>query len=114
MTDRATYSEIKSMILACYWRGCRDHALSGWSQEQVCAWTYGEFEGAFDLEVELLMLEVASLILSGGWSSQLVAHHASEISQILSRSSIDLLLEGVPAEESEELRGDLAAIGRRT
>jgi len=113
MSERVTYSEIKSMVLACYWRGCRDHALTGWSQEQVCAWTYGEFEGAFDLEVENFMLEVASLILSGGWSPQLAAHHTSEISQILSNSSIDILLKEVSAEESEELRGDLVAIANR-
>lgn len=111
MIDRVTYSDIRSMILETYWRACRDHAFSGWSQEQVCAWVYGEFEGSFDLEVEVFMLEVASLILSGGWSVNLVAHHTSEISKILSNYSIGDLLRGVPSEESDELKADLVSIG---
>lgn len=110
MIDRVDYSEIKMMLLACYWRGCRDHGLSGWSHEQVCAWAYGEFEGAYDSAVEIMMLEVASLILSGGWSSRLAAYHASEISRTLVGRPYDVLLEGLPAEEVEEFVGDLQII----
>ncbi len=112
MNDRVVYSEIKTMLLVCYWRGCRDYGLSGWSHEQVCAWAYGEFEGAYDLTVEILMLEVASSVLSGGWSSNLALHHATEISRILYETNIEILLQGVPCEEAEELINDLTVITR--
>lgn len=110
MIDRVGYADIKMMLLQCYWRGCRDHGLSGWSHEQVCAWAYGEFEGAYDFAVELMMLEVASLILSGGWSSRLAAYHAGEISRILDGAPYEVFLEGLPAEEVDELMRDLTVV----
>lgn len=107
MIDRVGYSDIKANLLACYWRGCRDHGLSGWSHEQVCAWAYGEFDGAYDFPVEIIMLEVASLILTGGWSSKLVAYHKDQILRILDGVTYEAFLDGLPAEEVGEVKADL-------
>jgi len=102
VVNEVSYLDIKRSLLACYWRGCRDQALSGWSDEQVCAWAYGEFEDAYDLAVEVLMLEVASLILSGEWSTKLADYHVGEISRILGGTGCEEFLAGVSADDRDD------------
>ena len=107
LVDRVVYSEIKGNLLSYYLRGCRDHGMSGWTHRQVCSWAYNEFEGGYDYHVEHLMLEVASLMLSGAWYSDLADYHLGEIARILSIKPLDDFLINLSPEEAEEFIMDL-------
>jgi hypothetical protein len=107
----ARYTEIKTLLLAYYWRGCRDHGLSGWAPEQVCSWAYEEFDGSYDSPFEKLMLEVASLALTGGWHLRLVNYHMGEARQILSEIDLDTCMLDLSSEDADDLLTDLKILG---
>jgi hypothetical protein len=108
--ERISYAVIKELLLSYYWRGCRDHGFAGWLPEQVSAWAYGEFEGSYDLPIENLMLEVASLVLTGGWFSDQARYHKEEILRILSVINLNAQLTELPQEEAEEFTNDLRVL----
>lgn len=108
--DRSTYSEIKSVLLLYYWRGCRDYGASGWTIQQVSAWVYGELESSYEYDIEKLMLEVAcSILLVFGFSTQL-DYHKGEVVRMISEMDLVSHLVSLPAEEAEEFEFDLRAM----
>lgn len=111
MEERITYREIRAWFLGCYYNYCRAKVKnnSPWVEgESEAGYAYSELEKSFDMPVENLMLEVLSLILGAGRSSdQSQKYHRGIISELLSENNLSDMLKELPEEEAEEFKADL-------
>ncbi|MGP9434756.1 hypothetical protein ACT3RR_04915 [Ewingella sp. AOP8-B2-18] len=113
--ERIDYQEIKlSFLESCY--SCCRHKLKdinrgglGWGKgEHEIGYAYYQFETAYELPVEKLMLEVVTLILwAGRCPEQSEMLHRKEIKQILSTHSLDELTKNLSEEEREDIFFDM-------
>ena len=106
--ERVPYETIKGRVLDAYFDFCRDRGLVGRrSQEEILGGITYEFENAFELPLENLMLCVVQLVLSGGWHPNAEAYLREQISDQLAEFHLDNLLVGLPQEEASLFRHDL-------
>ncbi|CAI8816785.1 MULTISPECIES: Imm2 family immunity protein [Pseudomonas] len=115
MEERVTYGEIRAWFLGSYYNYCRvklSHQYPWIEGESEVGYAYSELENSFDLPIEKLMLEVLSLILSAGRSSEKVQkYHQDAISELLRKIDLSSVLEELPPDEAAELVGDLRVLG---
>ena len=115
MEERVTYREIRTWFLGSYYDYCRfklGRKIPWVEGESEVGYAYSEFENSFDLPVEKLMLEVLSLILSAGRSSEEAKkYHLDIIHKLLERVELSSFLDDLPSDEAEELRDDLRVLG---
>jgi len=110
MDDRVPYAEMRSWLLGCYYEYCRGKIRSAetWIDgEHEIGFAYNEFDDAFKLPVERLMLEVLALILSGGRFPPGDTMHRKKIASLLTAYALDDLLSELSGDELHELRTDL-------
>lgn len=113
--ERIDYYEIKRDFLECCYEGCRvklDDIASGNSQWPEGADGRGyasyQYEGAYQLPIEQLMLAVINLILMAARGPEHVeAFHQKEINQILSAHPLEELLKELGEEERKDLLYDM-------
>ena len=110
MSGRSTYREISRDLLSTYLTGCTSRGFGGESPQAVCSWAYCEYDGAYDLPVERLMLQVTALALTGGWYPSIEQAIRSEMESILSEHSIHDLLASISYDEAEELVRNLQVL----
>ncbi|MCD4505199.1 hypothetical protein ABH309_23845 [Chromobacterium piscinae] len=109
--SRTEYGAIKEMVLSAYFDFCRDRGHGyGWSHDRVLGSVEYEFECTFELPVEVLMLKVVELILSGGWHREVESNIRQKIVSIINEHGLEELLEGVSAGEIDEFKHDLEII----
>src|SRR6185312_12713326 len=78
----------------------------GWSEGELeISYAWHEFDNAFVLPLERLMLEVPALILAAGRLPE--AFHREEIVKVLAECPLDEMLHGIPDEERQELLYDM-------
>jgi hypothetical protein len=111
MNECIAYSEIKTVLLSTYWRGCAGGSFSGWTHRQVCSWSYAEFDGAYDHPSEYFMLELISLVMVGNWYPDLAEYHKRQMHDLMSRPGFDDDVQAMPMEELEQLVADLKTVG---
>ncbi|ARB82704.1 MULTISPECIES: hypothetical protein [Yersinia] len=113
--ERIDYQEIKSSFLESCYRCCR-HKLKdinrgglGWTEgEHEIGYAYYQFENAYELPIEKLMLEVVTLILwAGRCPEQSEILHRNEIKKILSAHPLDELIKDIAEEECSDLLYDM-------
>lgn len=109
MNERLTYGEIRAWFLDGYYSYCRaklSHQNPWLEGESEVGYAYSELENSFDLPVEKLMLEVLSLVLSAGRSSEKARkYHQDAISELLKKIDLPPVLEALPPDEAAELVG---------
>ncbi|MEQ4454279.1 hypothetical protein ABNT06_23110 [Kosakonia sacchari] len=113
--ERVTYQEIKLSFLDSCYSYCR-HKLkgikrggAGWAEgEHEIGYAYEQFENAYDLPIEKLMLEVVALIF---WGGRCPAHsyvlHKKSIDRILSEINLDVLVSILGDDERQDFLGDI-------
>ncbi|MEE4815643.1 Imm2 family immunity protein [Pseudomonas alliivorans] len=115
MEDRVTYGKIRAWFLGSYYSYCKvklSHQSSWTEGESEVGYAYGEFENAFELPIEKLMLEVIALILSAGRSpGKVKKYHLDAISKLLEEIELSSILEDLPSDEMAELKDDLRLLG---
>ncbi|ATE78467.1 Imm2 family immunity protein [Pseudomonas frederiksbergensis] len=115
MEERVTYGEIRAWFLGSYYSYCRaklSHQSSWVEGESEVGYAYSELENSFDLPIEKLMLEVLTLILSAGRSSEKIQkYHVDAISGLLKDIEHSSILEELPSDELAELIDDLRVLG---
>ncbi|RED43083.1 hypothetical protein [Aestuariispira insulae] len=100
--ERATFDEIKNDFLDCYFIYCCHKIPTGaeWSdREHEFGYAYEEWDRAYDLPVEQLMLEVIMLILKGNRWHDYDHVHLDRINRILKEHGWEKLSENLPPEE---------------
>ncbi|UPG89872.1 hypothetical protein L2Y96_21185 [Luteibacter aegosomaticola] len=109
MSDIDGYFQIRSDVLAYYWRGCRDKMDE--RHEDVLAWMIHEFDGAYVDPFELLMFCVVALGLCGSWSVSASSHLRSTAERIIFEFDSRLPLSLLAADEADELVSDIRVLG---
>jgi hypothetical protein len=113
--ERIDYQEIKSSFLESCYNCCR-HKLkdinrggSGWAEgEHEIGYAYYQFENAYELPIEKLMLEVVTLILWAGRCPERSERlHRIEINGILSKNDINEMVAHLEEEERKDLLYDM-------
>lgn len=113
--ERVSYGEIREWFLGHYYTVCRrklnNFKRDGktWGEnESETGYSYYEFENAYDLPIEILMLEVFVLILYAGRSSaQAEKYHRDLIVGILKDNDFNKLMGDITEEEKEDLLYDM-------
>ncbi|AVX36789.1 hypothetical protein ACSMDF_17170 [Yersinia enterocolitica] len=113
--ERILYQEIRSSFLECYYYCCRNildnvgRGGDGWAEgEHEIGYAYYQFENAYELPIENLMLNVLNLILGAGrFGDTFDSFYRREISEILSKHSLDDLMADIDEEERKDLLYDM-------
>lgn len=108
MEERETYSTIKAWFLDCVFDTC----LNNWNDEtwpysSIIAFTYEEYSASYNSVIENLMLNVVTLIMTGGWDLEQASYYKKLIKNILSQYTLEELLKDIPKEEFDEFIHDL-------
>jgi hypothetical protein len=112
--DRVPYKLIRWWFLGGAYRYCQ-HAyqdnyawIRPWADEYVAS--YEQYESAFNLPIENLMLEVLVLVMVAGRDSgyeKFEQHHREKISAILEKDDLIEMLKTLSGEELNEFEHDL-------
>ncbi|QHM96547.1 hypothetical protein [Kosakonia sacchari] len=113
--ERVTYKEIKFSFLDSCYSYCRHKVKDikkggpGWAEgEHEIGYAYEQFENAYDLPIEKLMLEVVALIFWGGRCSEhSYILHKKAIDRILSEINLDVLVSILGDDERQDFLGDI-------
>ncbi len=111
---RIPYKLIRWWFLGGAYRSCQ-HAFQDnygwkkpWADEYVAS--YEQYESAFNLPIENLMLEVLVLIMVAGRNSRyekFEPYHRSKIAALLKNHDLNKMLIDLPQEERSEFEYDL-------
>ncbi|WP_244136300.1 hypothetical protein [Burkholderia sp. BCC0405] len=106
--QRVTYEVMKAEILSLYYIFCRDRGISGkFSHREVLGYIELECEDIYERPIEILMLRVIQLILSGGWHPRFENWMRKIISEQISTEGLGNLLKELPTDEVELFKHDL-------
>ncbi|MCL6325970.1 Imm2 family immunity protein [Pectobacterium polaris] len=114
-----SYDEIKNIFFNACYSYCQNKNLLSkengktWSEnESEHAFAYDALEGSFDSSTEDLMLEVITLISDAGREpEQTKKYHKDIISTILSKHSLNELLDDVTDDDRKNLLYDMSLLG---
>jgi len=115
---RVPYKVIRWWLLSCYYSYCRSK-INGMNRrndtwgdgERELGYAYEQFEVAYQMPLEIFMLEVLTLILDAGVGSPVFyEYHCSRMKKILRGSNIPQLIAGLPEDERREFISDLALL----
>jgi|GEM_PF-649548 len=112
--ERVPYGEIRAWFLNCYYVYCQDKIAAGrgWAERELeINWAYNEFDNAFQLPIENLMVEALTLILEGGRLPDTEAYHRNRIANILEQNNLEDMMREISEDEAHELRYDLKILG---
>ncbi|MEI7144848.1 Imm2 family immunity protein [Pectobacterium brasiliense] len=114
-----SYDEIKNIFFNACYSYCQNKSLVSkengkkWSEnESEHAFAYDALEGSFNSPTEDLMLEVITLISDAGRETeQTKKYHQDVISTILSKHSLNELLDDVTDDDRKDLLYDMSLLG---
>lgn len=117
--ERVSYNDIKDSFLRCYYTLCKskiddmNRGRDGWdNDESERGYAYYQYENAYDLPIENLMLEVFTLIMMAGRGpAHVEKNFRRSIKEILSKNSLDELLNDIDEEEKADLLYDMSLLG---
>jgi hypothetical protein len=108
---RKTYDEIKSDVLNVYFTLCRDHGLVLKRPfEQILGAVDYNFERAFVLPVENIMLGVVKLVLSGGRYPDAEVNIRRQISEHIASCGLENILTDLSWVERDDFLHDLQVL----
>lgn len=113
MDDRIKYDELKKWLLDCCFDYCRAKLFHGrgWAEgEYEYAFAYSEFKGAFSSVIENIMLEVLTLIISGGRGIG-VEYHRDVLKSLIESCDFSQEIEALTEEEWHDFKQDLHTLG---
>ncbi|ATA25832.1 hypothetical protein BIY26_05140 [Brenneria goodwinii] len=116
--ERISYDEIRDSFLRYYYIYCRNKLDSfnrrgeGWSEhESEIGYAYYQFENAYELEIENLMLNVLTLVLMAGRGPEQVEKNLrKDIKDMLSEHKLDELIADISEEERQDLIYDMSLL----
>ncbi len=116
--ERVPYTEIRDYFLRCYYLYCRNkifninHRGGGWIENEFeLGYAYEQYESAYDLPIENLMLEVFTLIMIAGRGPiQADAFHRKNIKSILSQYCFEEIIDDITEEEKKDLLYDMTLL----
>ncbi|MGQ8708491.1 Imm2 family immunity protein [Serratia sp. TSA_198.1] len=114
-----TYDEIKNSFGGACYSYCQNKTMvarkhgMGWGEnESEQAFAYEALENSFSSPVEGLMLEVITLIMMAGRGTQQAdKYHRDIIADILSKNTLDDIIQHVDEDEKKELLYDMSILG---
>ncbi|QJW54285.1 hypothetical protein HL670_01153 [Serratia plymuthica] len=117
--ERASYIEIRHDFLDSYYTCCKHKLhifnLTGdlWGEgESEVGYASYQWENAYDLPVENLMLEVIILIMRAGRGPEIAEENGRKaIAEILAKNPLDELLTCLDDEEKNSLLYDMSLLG---
>lgn len=117
--ERTPYKLMRWWFLDCYYTYSRSkihynaRLNKGWvANEHEIGYAYEQYESAYRMPIEKVMLEVLCLILNGGRGlEQFDSHHRKLIGQILEKNNLQDMLKELPKEERNEFEHDLKLLG---
>ncbi|MCQ8233625.1 hypothetical protein [Pectobacterium carotovorum] len=117
--ERINYEEIKNSLLRYYYIYCRNKLESfnrrgeRWAEhESEIGYAYYQFENAYELDIENLMLDVVTLVLMAGRGPQQVEKNLrNSINILLSNQGLDKLIQDITEEEKSSLLYDMSLLG---
>ncbi|MET3432444.1 hypothetical protein ABIC71_001930 [Herbaspirillum seropedicae] len=118
--ERVPYKVIRWWLLSCYYSHCRSK-INGMNRrgdtwddgERELGYAYEQFEFAYQMPLEIFMLEQLTLILDAGEGSPVFyEYHCSRMKKILRESNIPELITYLPEDERREFLSDLALLKR--
>lgn len=116
--ERISYDEIRDSFLRYYYIYCRNKLDSfnrrgeGWAErESEIGYAYYQFENAYDLPIENLMLNVLTLVLMATRGPEQAEKSLREdIKDILSKHKLDELIADISEEEKQDLIYDMSLL----
>lgn len=111
---RVNFSEIRAAFLDCYYGYCtaKIHHGQAWQDgEHEIGYAYEQYELAYDLPIEQLMLEVIALVLGGRRWPVFDDFHRQKIDQILQHNVLQQMMSVLDEEERRDFEADLHLLG---
>lgn len=114
-----SYDEIRRYFLDCFYENRRqlikhsqNQTLPPVDQLKEVSYAYYQWENAYDLPVEKLMLDVLALIMLAGCDAAVFVDYLQKnILDILDRYTLDELLQEIDEDSKSELVYDLIFLG---